>query len=349
MPRMDNDDSGRLSRARLLLIADGKYGKSYYAGMAGAHFNVLYLDGDVAAETIQQLPAAVRRNIYLLSVGDTIDSGRIDHNNADFLTSFFTESTLLWDDTRQKLVSRKDDLSESEVWEIKPAKMDNNTVLVIDSWTTAVMSLMQWAADAEGVDLMDTDSPEMRPIYAAGGNKATQWLRIIEALPCHVIVVAHPDEFVKQEKPTGRVKDAKEGDMKVLWTKMVPKSTSKPHSLTMAKFFTDVAWLEASPTGTTRYINFRISDERISGGHYNDRIEMEKRWFHDLVKQLGGIVPDKAPEPSEWLTMYAKGEWRPPEPKVLAAGKDSKMDVKPVAKTMASLTAVKGFPKKQTS
>lgn len=345
MPRMDNDDSARLKLAKLLLIADGKLGKSFYAGMAAQHFNVLYLDGDVAVQTIHQLPLEVKRNIYLLSVGDSMEGGRIDHGFADFLTRFFTESSLIWDDTHQRVAGRRDDLSESEVWEIRPPKLDHNTVLVIDSWTTAVMSIAQWAADAEGVDLMDTDSPEMRPVYAAGGNKATQWLRIIEALPCHVIVVAHPDEYVKTERPTGKVKDAKETDHKVLWTKMIPKSVSKPHAMTMAKFFTDVAWLEASPTGTTRYINFRISDERVSGGHYNDRVEMEKRWFHELVRQVGGIVPDKPEEPTGWITMFGKGEWAPPEKQVLGTAKESdKIALKASPKTMASLTG--GFPKK---
>lgn len=310
MPRMDSPETDKLKLVKLLLCGDSKAGKSFYAGMAAQKFNVLYLDGDVAIQTLNALPIEAKRNTYLMSVGDRTLDGRIDYNFSDFLTQFFTSSKLIWDDTNQKIVTRRDDVSESEVWEITPPKLDSNTVLVLDSWTTAAMSATQWAADACGVELQDTTTTEMRQVYQAINNKATQWMRILQALPCHVIVIAHPDEMVKTVKPTGRVGSIKETDHKIEWVKMVPKSVSRPHSLTLAKHFTDVAWLTTNATGSRRYIDFRVSDDRIAGGHVDQRYEVEEFWFDSLVREVGGIVPESLPEPA-WLTMHAKGEYTP--------------------------------------
>jgi hypothetical protein len=179
----------------------------------------------------------------------------------------------------------------------------------------------------------------MRPVYQAAGNKLTQFLVMIQRVRCHVIVIAHPDEYAKYDKPVGiKVKDQKESDNKLLWTKLVPLSSSKPHSLTMAKYFTDVGWMEASPSGR-RLMNFKISDERICGGHFDGREELEKYSFANLVTQIGGQLPNPIPSFEDILKIHPKGEYQPP-----VAGAGLVLGTKPEAGTPAAPTPIKkGF------
>lgn len=349
MPRASNAPAEN-QFCKLLLIGDGKLGKTYYAGLpARDGFKVLYLDGDVGRQTILsgQFPAAARENIYLMDVQDRVDGGVIDHNFADFMVQFTTNIKLIWDDTNSKVASRRSDLSKSEVWELFPARLDAGWVLVIDSWTSLVQSVLQWAAREHGVDLSNADSPQMRPVYASAGMKLTQFLVVIRSIRCNVIVIAHPDEYQKMTKPTGqKVKDIKETDMVVEWTKLIPKSSSKPHSLTMSKYFTDIAWMEANRTGSERLLNFRISDERISGGHFNERENIDKYTFANLVKQIGGIVPSEAGSPEPALTIHDAGTYENPtavtkELGTAKAADDAAQDKPQQLKGIAAMMAAK--------
>lgn len=305
MPRMDQaPPHSRL--IKLLLIADGKLGKSYYAGMAGAsNFNVLYLNGDVATQTLSQLPIEAQRNIYLMEMGDTIMGGMRDTKFIESMTEFTTMAKVRWNDTHQRIAKRTD---TDEIWEIQPAKMDHNCVLVLDSWTGIVESIMLQAARANSVDLANATTTQMRPVYQSAGLKATALMQIIRSIPCHVIVLAHPDEYQHKTAPEGRkVQDIKEVDMVVDWTKMIPKSTSRPHSLQMAKYFTDVAWMEVSPNGKERRLNFRVKNDRVSGGHFDDLKSVDEYSFANLVKQIGGTVPSTPAPIDSWLNIIPAG------------------------------------------
>lgn len=335
MPRADQSpDTDRL--CRLLLIGDGKIGKTPYAGLAGEQgFNVLYLDGDVGGPTIATLPTKAKENIYLMNVGDRLDGGVIGYHFVTFMTKFFGQTKVLWDDTNGRLLESKDDTSEIEVWEIFPYHLNYNWVLVLDSWTSLVQSCMLWSARTNGVDLSEATLSQMREVYKGAGMKLTQFLVILQRVRCNVIVIAHPDEFVKLDKPEGiKMKDIKETDLRVAWTKMIPKSSSKPHALTMAKFFTDVAWMEANKAGTERRINMKLSDERISGGHLNDVKTMQEFNFARLVQAVGGHVPPVNAPVEPALYMHPKGTYVRPSAagKVLDGTKDSAVVVADTSK-----------------
>lgn len=315
MPRMDQA-APKNQLAKLLLIGEGKCGKTDLAGMAGADgFNVLYLDGDVGAQTIAGLPTQAKQNIYLLNVSDRYtDSGGIETFFAQFFKAWTTKKHIVWNDSHQRPYSVIADgqVNETdEFWTLRPARMDHNTVLAIDSWSSLSQSCMQWAANEYGVDLGEVgdDRKDMRKVYQAAGEKLTQFLLAIQNAPCHVIVLAHPQEFVKTKKPEGKtIRGMAEGDLKVLWTKMVPKSSSNNHALSMAKYFTDVAWLE--PTLTSRFIDFRVDNEKISGGHFNAKLEIGDRdkkttgfTFAELVRKIGGTIPTEPQAIDSWLTI----------------------------------------------
>jgi hypothetical protein len=320
MPRMDQAPSEK-KLIKLLLIADGKVGKTRFAGMAAAAgFNVLYMDGDVGTPTLSQLPIEAKRNLYLLPMHDTMMGGSRDSRFIETFEQFSSNIRFRWNDTKSRMASAKD--KTDEIWEIQPAQLDETCVLVLDSWTSFIESMMLRAAIAEGVDLADCKLTEMRDVYRASGLKATQMLQIVRALPCHVIVLAHPDEYEHRVAPDGkRVRDLNEKDMIIEWTKMIAKSTSRPHSLQMPKYFTDVAWMEVSPTGI-RKLDFRAKASRISGGHFSDIKDAEEYSFANLVKEIGGLVPDpkKPASVDSWLTIIPPGEAEPVETKILGGG-----------------------------
>ena len=310
MPRMDQPNESD-SLAKLLLIGDGKLGKTHYAGLAAlAGFNVLYFDGDVGRPTLAGLPMEARSRIYAIDCADTLRGGVKDSRFIETVQEFIKNSTFQWNDTAGRVALRADYKdNESEIWEIKPAKMDHTCVFVLDSWTGLGESMMTAAGNAFSVDLGNATTTEMRPVYQAGGLKSAQVLQAIRSMRCHVIVLAHPDEYSHTTKPEGKkIKDIKETELVVDWTKMIPKSTSKPNSLTMAKYFTDVAWMQTNATGSERLLDFRINDNRISGGHFTERKNVEEYSFANLVRKLGGSVPTTTPPTDHWLRIIAPGQ-----------------------------------------
>jgi len=324
MPRMDQAPQEKML-IKLLLIADGKVGKTHFAGMAAAAgFNVLYMDGDVGTPTLSQLPIEAKRNLYLLSAHDTIGGGARDSRFIETYEEFASNIRFRWNDSQARIAKAAD--KTDEIWEIQAAQMDDNCVFVLDSWTSLVESIMLRSALANGVDISDAKLSEMRDVYRASGLKATQMLQLIRAMPCHVIVLGHPDEYEHRVNPEGKkVRDINEKDMIIEWTKMVAKSTSRPHSLQMPKYFTDVAWMEVSPTGT-RKVDFRTKATRISGGHFSEIKDVEEYSFANLVKSIGGRVPDpKVPASVDsWLKIIPPGEQPVVETKVLDAGEKPK-------------------------
>lgn len=317
MPRMDQAPS-ESKRIKLLLIGDGKVGKTHFAGSAAADgFNVLYMDGDVGTPTLSQLPMKAKQNTYLLPIHDTVMGGGRDTRMIETFEEFASNITFRWNDTLGRVAKHKD---TDEIWEIKPGLMDDSCVLVLDSWTSLIESITLRAAIANGVDLTDAKLSEMRDVYRAAGAKATQVLQLIRAMPCHVIVLAHPDEYEHRVNPEGKkIRDINEKDQIVEWTKLVAKSTSRPHSLQMPKYFTDVAWMEVSPMGE-RKVDFRAKATRISGGHFSEIKTVDEYSFANLVRQIGGEVPSTPKPVHSWLKIIPAGEAAPAESKVLEGG-----------------------------
>lgn len=320
---------------KALVIGDGKCGKSDWAARAAeAGFNVLYLDADVGSQTIAGLPKdpknpvkpEVMDRIFILNVGDELINGGLNYRFVKMFKKFCTASpTYRWNDTESREYVMADDKESGEIWEIKPGKMDHTCVLAIDSWTSLVQSCMNWAAEELGIDLQEVSEEErkkMRSVYQAAGEKLTYYLQMIRSAPCHVIVIAHPAEFTKTKKPDGKtIAGAKEGDLTVLWTKMVPKSSSNNHAMTMAKYFTDLAWLEVDAMGNYK-IDYRANNERISGSHLNARLDCRGDGsFAKLVEQVGGTIPGSTQPFDHWLTIHPSGLDVAAKPALVLGGK----------------------------
>lgn len=141
----------------------------------------------------------------------------------------------------------------------------------------------------------------MRPVYQGGGLKTREMLQMIRSLPCHLIAVGHPDEYQHLSNPDGRkVGTIKEVDKTIEWTKGIAASTSKPQGLQMGKYFTDIGWMELSPAGDERRISFKPSNDRVVGGHFSEVKSIEEYSFANMIKQIGGRLPDGS-DATSWL------------------------------------------------
>ena len=118
MPRMDNTASiAQNQLGKLLLIGDGKIGKTHYAGMAAlAGFNVLYMDGDVASQTLATLPDEARKRIYLMKMGDRMLGDTPKPIMIDTMLSFADSTTFVWNDSEQKRVRINEIEDADEIW-----------------------------------------------------------------------------------------------------------------------------------------------------------------------------------------------------------------------------------------
>lgn len=313
MPR-GNNAKPEHQLVKALIIGDGKCGKTHWAARAAeGGFNILYMDADVGSQTISQLPVNLKERIFIMNCADEVIAGGMQPRFVEMFKKFCTANPkFIWNDTqsRQYSIINDGDSTDDDVWELFPARMDHTVVWVIDSWTALVQSCMRWAAEETGVDLAELGPQErnqMRGVYQAAGEKLTFFLEMIRSVRCHVIVIAHPNEFVKTKKPDGKtIQGMKEGEMQVLWTKLVPKSSSNNHALTMAKYFTDIAWLEAGAMGDYK-IDYRPSEEKISGSHLNKRLDSSGDGsFVNLLKAVGGELP-AADTFDHWLVIHEDG------------------------------------------
>lgn len=337
MPR-GNKLQDKISLMKLLLVGEGKGGKTHYAGMAAAAgFHTLYFDGDVAEATLRDLPEQALRNLYVLDVGDRSFGGSLDCRFSQLFASILSRPRVVWNDSKGELFNllKPQGTESDEIWDLYPAKMDENCLLVIDSWTSLSQSTMQWAAMELNVDLSEPIRGKMRDVYQMAGEKLTQFAAILRSAPCHVIVIAHPNEYTKMKPPSGRrVSDVKEKDMEIDFTKLLPKSSSNNHALSMAKYFTDIGWMTVDAMGK-RIIDFTTRESHMSGSHFDSKMDVNKEGaFKELL--LGGASVSPNPDAiANFLTIYEGGfVYETPEKKaslVLGSDKEKSTPDSPVA------------------
>lgn len=355
MPRADNIPA-HMALLKPLIIGPTKSGKTDWAMRAAEQgFNVLYLDGDIATQTIAQLSPEGKKRLFLMDVSDRLVGDSFEPRMIKTLAAFFTATQMVWNDTKQKLYSstldkhNEDGTAVDEIWVMRPSRFDHNWVIVLDSWTTASYSAMLDKAEDMGVSLADIEKVEQN-IYAGVGNRLTNILATIRTARCHIVVVAHPSQFEKTKSPTNvRAGDVKAKDRIVEWTKMIPASSSNPHGFKMGKDFTDIGWMDVTGLGK-RELNFQLTGERISGGHLDSKGDPRgNHKFSDLVKKVGGSVPDGNQGLGEGLTIYEPGTYVPPGKQANALGsKTQPLQASTKASPIKGLAGLGGLPKANT-
>lgn len=321
MPRGDNMPPS-LTLAHLLILGEEKAGKTTWAlEAAESGFNVLVLDGDVAQQAIARLSPAAKGRIFYMDVSDDL-VGDVDPRMIQTVADFMTSSRFLWNDRTQHEYSPRKDPHDpesgaclDEIWEMRPAKLDHNWVLVVDSWTTLSYSAMLAKANDLGESIADVEKIE-RSIYSGVGNRLTNILVTQQKAPCHTIVIGHPAQYEKRKAESGKtVKDAmKENDQIIEWTKFIAKSSSNPHGYSMGKYFSDIGWIDVDKWGK-RVLNFTKTSERTSGGNLNSKGDPKvDHRFEDLIRAIGGTVPGKDSDTplGDGLIIHPAGTYTPP-------------------------------------
>src|SRR3546814_13373766 len=107
MPRADNLSSSTQLIKGLVMGFD-KSGQSDWAARAAmAGFNVISLDGDVAAATIAQLPIEARNRISYLDFAANFAGGKEDARMLILMFAFFTPTQFVWPYSFQDTLARQ--------------------------------------------------------------------------------------------------------------------------------------------------------------------------------------------------------------------------------------------------
>lgn len=314
MPRATNTGDNGL--VKLLLIGDSGAGKDHWiCEAAEAGFNVILNDGDVATQTVNRrkengdyfFSEEARNRIFIFDFTDKMLKPLFQEN---ILAWIKARPSFMWDDTNQKLANpRKDDLSESTVWEVTPSKFTSRDIWVIDTWTSLMQSVKQEVGNRTGVDIGQMDRAD-QSVYASYRNRADQILSVIKGAPCHVVVLAHPEEYAKMKKERGKQK--RQAQQEVEFIKAVPLSCSKPHGRTMGGNFSEVLWIESNSLGK-RFIDARPDVNKVVKSRWTERKETTEYSFANLVRASGGTVP-QSDGTCEGIIEHPPGTFDAPEP-----------------------------------
>ena len=293
MPRLDQVEEEQ-GVVHLLHIADSKMGKSTYAAEAAiAGFHLIYLDSD---NGLSALNAAINKEKDALEIKKRVDYFRITHPRL-FLQLFLRSSAkrpLFWCPNKNKAVNAKTpDMAEDEpIWVFNSTAIPASSVLVIDSWTSLSQDALQQLRSDQTAPLLEgTD----QGIYGEAKASVDYFANILQSVPYHVIVQAHPTRYEVYEKPANTSgADMKQKDMKLVDTYEVPVSTSRVAGLDMGKRFNHIGWLNITPTGTVE-IDFTRKPRRVGGGPPNKKARTNELNFLEVVKISKGPLPYSVP------------------------------------------------------
>lgn len=340
-----------LTLAHLLILGEEKAGKTtWLLDAAESGFNVLLLDGDVAQQAIERLSPKAKQRVFYMEVGDRL-VGEGDPRMIRTVADIFTSSRFLWNDRTQDEYSRVKDPHDpetgaclDEIWELRPAKLDHNWVLAVDSWTTLAYSAKLAKAQDMGFELADVEKFE-QSLYSGVTNRLDAILYTQQRAPCHTCIIGHGSQYEKSKSPDNvRAGEVKPKDRIVEWTKMVPISSSNPHGFKMGKFFSDIGWIDVDKFGK-RVLSFEKTNTRTSGGNLHSKGDPKgDHRFENVIRAIGGNVPGKDSDTplGEGLIIHPAGTYIPVQKAAPAALGKSKASESPNPKA-ATPTTVKGL------
>ena len=311
---------------RVLAYGSAKTKKTWWAGKAAeAGYNVLLLDGDDGWHILKQIKPEAQKRIQVVNMTD--ERGRPIFATA--MSRLMKDGKLIWDEKAKQSATLN---PNANCIKIDLDLMNADCVVVMDSWTAYVISLMLHYAKENLIDMSVAEEGDDKWGYYRWAGALASWNIVqLTSLLCHVIVVAHTDVYEK------RSKDGK----KIISSKRQIKSTSGPHAMQLPAKFSDILYFYQHKTAWK--ISTRGDDNADGGsrlikpGEYN----WEELQFKDLIKAAGLALP-KADNP---LIDYSLPTGKTPA-KITAStiqisgGKTAAKPnlVKPVSKPVAKIT-----------
>lgn len=319
---MANNPNRKAELARVLAIALSKVGKTHWAFEAAeAGFNIVCLDADVASQTLHRIDDKTGKPAFSDEAKSRVMMLDCRKNPMDLLRALVS-GPVYWDDTCNEVRNTTRSIPEdSEVVFLDPLKWDSNTVFMIDSWTAVSMAQKLRVVGKALDSLEDLGQAE----YGTIGNALTRIIMALrDYLSCHLIVIAHSGEYIKQRKPDNmKDQDIKQKHMIVEKTYTIPQSGSAKHGYNLPQYFTDVLWMDVDVMGN-RYIDGRPDGNKVGSGgtRFTDRRPTSEYSFARLVQLLGG-EPPKGDGIFAGVTEYPKGHFKSDKPATEAVILDS--------------------------
>lgn len=299
MPRLTDVDESKvrsLVPARLLVTGKGKTKKSSWIFESAAeHFNVIYLDMDGCSALSGRVPAEQRERFYYIPMYGAPES------IFTFLGALVkNKGKGLWDEDRQRSVDLKSSMGDKEsmVTMLDLHRADRSTILVIDIWTVICHAIAMQVTGAAFDDLEKQEYGANE--YPALYNTATAILVWLKTLPCHVLLVAHEEEYIKY-KPGKSMLSGGSPAENIEAVMHQPLSISKKHSPTLIAQFSQVLRFVNTLDGSVSIIT--KSENGASGGgallapashRYNNysfsTMAAEAGMIQDTIQPLDAVV-----------------------------------------------------------
>lgn len=238
MPNLtDKIDEGNML-LRMMFYGAPKTRKTWEAGTAAlANYNVVLLDGDHGYHVLTKvLPPEAQKRVTVFEIADK----RNESTFALFMATLLSKGKVYWDETEKKVLIRP----QSGCVCLDLEKLDQNTVLVLDSWTALTWSIAMRYAREHMIDLTDPQKQDQEG-YAWMGSLATWMLTKLTTVNCHLIVIGHSTMYTKFTT------DAR-GKRVAEWERMIMKSTSGPHAMTLSDKVSDILYFYNLSATATR-------------------------------------------------------------------------------------------------
>lgn len=253
---------------------------------AAAGYNVILFDGDDGAHVLKtQTTEAMRERIHILDVVDLLDRAVF----SPFLAKLFREFTIVWDETAKDTRMTRMVQPDHAHYRIDLRKLTSNDILVIDSWTALATSTGWEFADKKEIDVTEITKNQdmMWPGFEYQGRILDFFLKVIHAIPCHVVVIAHSTVYEKWDRRDKR-------NPKLEWVKTIPVSSSGPQGMKLAKNFSDVLYFDRL-SDVRPIINTGGSQDRDGGSRFlppktynwSDRVDADQK---DQELSLAGLL-----------------------------------------------------------
>ena len=293
MPQLGTDNPVSLqSPSRILLYGREKTRKTMWALSAAQHgFNVLLLDGDDGAHISRQFPADAMKRVAHVRLVDKPN----DHVFARTIVKFVKGEAFALDERTRRLHTRPDDKPGWFVCD-GAAKLTGDDVVVIDSWTALTSSMKLQFSATNRIDLADAAKTDWTG-YGWMQNLTDYILDSLHHLPCHIIVIAHEQQYEKY-KGTGT-------DRVVDWSRTQPLAASGNTSGRLGKHFSDnFRFVGKRATSTT--IQAKGNADQVGGSRYfppadfnyegpSSPSDAEKNWDFGVYASKAGLKPSGNP------------------------------------------------------
>lgn len=308
---------------RVLVYGPPKSRKTWWAlraAEAGFRVFVFNIEGNLGI--VKQIPEAVRKNIHIFSIPD----GAANAYASVALTTVLREH-VFYANEEKRLISNRPNANLS-IYDMR--EWGKETVVVIDTYTALVASVVRNYAFANNIDLADASKPEWEG-YRWCGGVLTWMLTQLQALATHtnVVVIAHATQYEKHKKD--KINPNKQGPIE--FTRRQPVSSSGPHGMSLAGKFSDVLYFYTR--GKSSYID-SFGDEFADGGSVNmppDTYKWEDLTFGALANAAEIVAPAKL-EPFVFPPCQQTAPLK-------NTGTDGKPTIQPSANSQSSLLGTK--------